>query len=134
MRRLISTPMPIIEEAEEDEDYIDLVGMFEEAAQNWALSMVKSVEVQSEEEVKKSEVVLAHLADTEEEDDEEYKEDELFKWYEDGQIDKINAEKAKPCEEIVIWSELKQDWMVKPRFQVQVFQIQKKRLFSSKIG
>ena len=78
VRRLISAPMPIIEEVEEDEDYIDLVGMFEEAAQNWALRMVKSVEVQSEEEVKKSEVVLAHLADTEEEDDEEYKEDELL--------------------------------------------------------
>ena len=105
--------MPIIEELEEDEDYIDLVGMFEEAAQNWTLRMVKSVGVQ-DEEVKKSEVVLAHLADTEEEDDEEYKEDELFKWYEDGQTDKINAEKAKPGEEIVRWSELKQDWMVKP--------------------
>ena len=70
MRRLISTPMPIIEEIEEDEDYIDLVSMFEEAAQNWTLRMVKSVGVQ-DEEVKKSEVALAHIADTEEEDDEE---------------------------------------------------------------
>ena len=33
---------------------------------------------------------------------------------EDVQVDKINAEKAKPGEEIVRWSELKQDWMVKP--------------------
>ena len=67
--------MPIIEEIDEDEDFIDLVGMFEEAAQNWSLRMARVCE----EEVNKSEVVLAKIADEAEEDDEEYKEDELFK-------------------------------------------------------
>ena len=102
MRRLVSTPMPIIEEIDEDEAYIDLVGMLEELASDWSVRMVKS------------EVLVVSIAGEEEDEGEDYEEDELHKWYKDAQVDKINAEKAKPGEEIVRWSEIKQDWMVKP--------------------
>ena len=60
----------------------------------------------------KSEVVFVNIAEEDEEED--YEEDELHKWYEDVQVDLANAEKAKPGEEIVRWCEVRQDWMLKP--------------------
>ena len=83
--------------------------MFEEVAQNWTQRMVKASE---EEEVKRG-VVFVNIAD-EEDECEDYEEDELYKWYEDVQVDKVNAAKATPGEEILRWREINQDWMVKP--------------------
>ena len=97
--------MPIIEEIEEDDDYVDLIGMFEDLAHDWSVRVVKVTE--SEKVVK-----VANIAD--ESDDEEYERDELHEWYDDLEVDKENAKKAKPGENILRWDETKQDWMVKP--------------------
>ena len=96
VRSLVTTPMPIIEEIDEDDDYIDLVGMFEDLAHDWSVRVVKVTEIETV-------VKWANLAD--ESDDEEYERDELHEWYEDLEVDKENAKKAKPGENIARWDE-----------------------------
>ena len=44
VRRLVTTPMPIIEEIDEDDDYVDLIGMFEDLAHDWSVRVVKVTE------------------------------------------------------------------------------------------
>ena len=107
VRRLVTTPMPIIEEVDDDDDddYVDLIGMFEDLAHDWSVRAVKMTE--SEQLVK-----VVNMAD--ESDEEEYERDELHEWYEDLGVDKLNSKKAKPGENILRWDETKQDWMVKP--------------------
>ena len=104
VRRLVTTPMPIIEEVD-DEDYVDLIGMFEDLAHDWSVRAVKMTE-------SKKLVKVANMADGS--DEEEYEGDELHKWYEDLEVDKLNSKKAKSGENILRWDETKQDWMVKP--------------------
>ena len=104
VRRLVTTPMPIIEEVDDD-DYVDLIGMFEDLAHDWSVRAVKMIE--SEQLVK-----VVNMADGS--DEEEYERDELHEWYEDLELDKLNSKKAKPGENILRWDETKQDWMVKP--------------------
>ena len=104
VRRLVTTPMPIIEEVDDD-DYVDLIGMFEDLAHDWSVRAVKMIE--SEQLVK-----VVNMADGS--DEEEYERDELHEWYEDLEVDKLNSKKAKPGENILRWDETKQDWMVKP--------------------
>eukprot|EP00439_Symbiodinium_sp_Y106_P071004 s3839_g12.t1 len=96
--------MPIIEEVD-DEDYVDLIGMFEDLAHDWSVRAVKMTE--SEQLVK-----VANMADGS--DEEEYERDEPHKWYEDLEVDKLNSKKAKSGENILRWDETKQDWMVQP--------------------
>ena len=96
--------MPIIEEVDDD-DYVDLIGMFEDLAHDWSVRAVKMIE--SEQLVK-----VVNMADAS--DEEEYERDELHEWYEDLEVDKLNSKKAKPGENILRWDETKQDWMVKP--------------------
>ena len=70
--------MPIIEEVD-DEDYVDLIGMFEDLAHDWSVRAVKMTE-------SKKLVKVANMADGS--DEEEYERDELHKWYEDLEVDK----------------------------------------------
>ena len=84
VRRLVTTPMPIIEEVD-DEDYVDLIGMFEDLAHDWSVRVVKMTE-------SKKLVKVANMADGS--DEEEYEKDELHKWYEDLEVDKLNSKKA----------------------------------------
>ena len=69
VRRLVTTPMPIIEEVD-DEDYVDLIGMFEDLAHDWSVRAVKMTE-------SKKLVKVANMADGS--DEEEYERDELHK-------------------------------------------------------
>ena len=79
--------MPIIEEVDDDDDYVDLIGMFEDLAHDWSVRAVKMTE--SEQLVK-----VVNMAD--ESDEEEYERDELHDWYEDLEVDKLNAKRASP--------------------------------------
>ena len=97
--------MPSIEEVDDDDDYVDLIGMFEDLAHDWSVRVVKMTE--SEQLVK-----VVNMAD--ESDEEEYERDELHEWYEDLEVDKLNSKKTKPGENILRRDETKQDWMVKP--------------------
>ena len=94
--------MPFIEEIDEDDDYVDLVGMFEDLAHDWSVRVVKMTEIEKV-------VKVANIAD--ESDDEEYERDELHEWYEDLEVDKENAKKAEPGENILRRDETR---MVKP--------------------
>ena len=102
VRRLVTTPMPIIEEVDDD-DYVDLIGMFEDLAHDWSVRAAKVIE--SEQLVK-----VVNMADGS--DEEEYERDELHEWYEDLEVDKLPS--SKPGENVLRWDETKQDWMVKP--------------------
>ena len=62
--------MPIIEEVDDD-DYVDLIGMFEDLAHDWSVRAVKMTE--SEQLVK-----VLNMADGS--DEEEYERDELHEW------------------------------------------------------
>eukprot|EP00439_Symbiodinium_sp_Y106_P046168 s101_g5.t2 len=79
--------------------------MFEDLAHDWSVRAVKMTE-------SKKLVKVASMADGS--DEEEYEGDELHKWYEDLEVDKLNSKKAKSGENILRWDETKQDWMVKP--------------------
>ena len=59
--------MPIIEEIDEDEDYVDLIGMFEDLAHDWSVRVVKVIE-------------SGRLVKVNESDGEEYEKDELHEW------------------------------------------------------
>ena len=103
VRRLVTTPMPVIEELEEGEDdlFVDLLGLFEDVHEGSSLRMVNIREV----------LKYANISD--ESDEEVTDKDDLQRWYADLKCDKA-AMKFQEGRRIVRWCEVQQDWMVKP--------------------